>query len=248
VPGRCRWPALEPPAPEILGDQRAQRQQRPAQPVPARRAVDPRISHAGHLHDPQVLGGRPDVDQGDDLVAVAPDGAAAPHTGQVRAGQVEGGQAVPPVRVVARRQIGEPGAEQGVDQPAEHGVAEPVQAAGGQVHAALAVPRPVRHLGPGQQRPDVPGQLARVGGAVRVQGDHDVAGAGGEPADQRVALAGPGRPHQHGVRAHLAGHRDRVVGGAAVHDDNLVDPGQPVEHVRQVFPIVENREDDADRG
>ena len=101
---------------------------------------------------------------------------------------------------------------------------------------ALAVPASLREIGAVEQSLDEPGNLVRVGRPIRVDHGDDVAGRHLETAGKRVSLAAARLHHDADVGPQFARHRDRVVGGVAVDDDQLVYVRRNSrEHVRQVL-------------
>ena len=85
--------------------------------------------------------------------------------------------------------------------------------------------RALHEVGPGEQGPDVVGDVDRVHRAVGVEHDDDVAGGGREPGAQGRALAAPLLAHHPDTGPKGTGHVGGAVGRGAVDQDQLVDPG-----------------------
>ncbi len=176
----------------------------------------------------------PDVDEGLDL-----------ETGAVEGDLVE---AVTPEGVVAVAEVGVPGAELAVDERAEGPVAQ--SANGRHVVRAAAVGESgaLGEIRTADEGGDVRDDLLAVGRAVRVDHDDDVAGAGREAADQRVALALADLLDHLDVRPQFTGDVHRVVRGISVDEHDFVNPfRQCLEHVRKIFGFVHRGNDNTHR-
>jgi hypothetical protein len=187
--------------------------------------VDAEVLVAGDLLHLQSRLDDPDVHQGLHLEA-----------GAVEVDLVE---AVPPERVVAVAQIGVPGAELAVDDRAQHPVAELADERHVVGPAAVGEPGPLGEVGAGHQRGHVRHDLVAVGRAVRVDHHDDVAGARLEAGDERVALALPLLADDFDAGPQIAGDLDGVIGGPAVHEDDLLYPVRKrLEDVREILRLV----------
>ena len=186
------------------------------------------------------------VQHGLDLEPVAPDHRVRRLDGVV--GQVQTRHEPAPEGVVAVAEVRVPAAEQHVRDPVEEVVAERAEA--GDVLAAAAVreARPLRDVGALGERPDERRDLVRVGRAVGVEHDDDVAGRRGEAARQCVALALAGLLHDVDAGHHASGGLDRVVDRVPVDEDDLVHGRQLRQHDLEVSGLVACGDDDGDGG
>lgn len=196
--------------------------------------MDPVVLVARDLLHLQTGLDDPDVHQGLDL-----------EPGAVERDPV---QAVPPEGVVAVAEVGVAGAELGVHDRAEYGVAELADRCHVVRAAAVGEPRPLGEVGARDQGRHIADDLLAVGRAVRVDHHDDVARARGEAADQGVTLALAALFHDLDAGPQLPCDADRAVGRVPVHEDDFMDPvGQCLEHVRQILRLVHRGDHHAHR-
>ena len=109
--------------------------------------------------------------------------------------------------------------------------------------------RALGEVGAGLERVDEARDLGRVGGAVGVEHDDEVAGDGGEAGAEGVALAAAALGEDADVGIGVAGGLDRVVLGVAVDEDHLVQVLGQLRRARgRCSRLVHRRDDDADLG
>ena len=234
------------PGAAVLAEDRAQYPEPVPERVQVALAVDAGVLDAADLADAQPVGGRPNVDHGLDLETVAPQLAAVDRARQRRGRQMQGRDDPAPERVVAVAEVGEARPEQDVDHHVEAVVAQLAQRRDVVAVAAFGEARALDEVGTGDELGDEQRDLRGVGGAVGVDHHDDVAGAGGEPAGERVALTGTGLLHDDDVRPELPGHGDGPVDRPAVHHDHLGDAGRQLrEDVWKVPFFIEGGNDDA---
>src|SRR3954453_5333090 len=123
VLGARRLPAVGPP---VLGHEGTQHPAAVREGPQVRLAEDPAALDGGDLGDLEAGGGDAAVEEGLDLEAVAPEHVVVRGAG-VGVGQVEHGEQVGPEGVEAVAQVGVAGAEQGVGDAVEPGVAGAAQ-------------------------------------------------------------------------------------------------------------------------